>query len=889
MAYGNEMHVAEKILRGSAKKRDNTKKNYEDKRALWRAKGPAWFGENELQCPPNVPVDPKTGKLPNHIILSEDQKELLELLWLFNIQAIVSAGRGAGKTFTIAVYTTWRIVCYDWWDMTVMGGSQTQSKIVQGYIDYWRVVNKDIKYCIPKSVAGAGGNVPYVNSRWGAVCRFPPCSESAARGEHVRDLLLDEVCLHPDTMLYTDYGITKKAKDIVNEELFSDDGEFHKITKTFVRHINEDIIELIPYYYSIGIKLTKNHPVLSYKRSNPYFYKKENRYMPEKINKNNLELNWHKVEELKENDLVAFPIPKIKYNNIEIIDISKYLKKENKNNIKNLIINEDFCELLGWYIAEGSTNVDRVFFSLKIGEEQHIIELIKKVFNKTPQLHYFRDCNCVNVFFSSRALVKWLEENCGKKAPNKHIPYILFNLPKQKMDKILLGIFNGDACIKSYNIRLHTTSYELGTQITFINASNGIFTSIQKNQTGYEFTIYNKKRYGFIYNNMMIIPIRKINNFNYKGNVYNFEVDSTNTYCTPFTILHNCVAESKSEEGRKAVRSATWQTTGTVDFRFVMTSTAQYILGTFYETWRNYKQLRFKRLRWAIARHVSPKWFGADGKPDWDYIDAVLYKDRNPNNWIPNVWWMSEDGIHKMRLKASNDEWLVEALGGISIGYGLVFRREDLDTCICRGVDGKECEVCEPWTRNCPLMKKFDLDDNLSKVTERRAGADFGTNSPNALTILGKLGDCILVLYSDEMVGLSDTDVLLWIHGLCQKWKVWDIFADPEQRGMIQGLENYGYALPQIWAEGSGMKKNKYVTNEKRWIEAHKVIIPKAFIKLIDSLVGLSYDDTGKVRKYNDHSFDSKMYAMSEFDIDSGIDEFWKIKDKSLNIWKINT
>jgi len=351
-----------------------------------------------------------------------------------------------------------------------------------------------------------------------------------------------------------------------------------------------------------------------------------------------------------------------------------------------------------------------------------------------------------------------------------------------------------------------------------------------------------------------------------------------------------CTGEHKSKEGAIAIEAAQFQVTSSPDPMLGYISTAQYVTGNFVKLVKNHKKFGYRFYRWSLARHIGSKWYKRDGKtPNWDYIDTVLYKDRKPENWIPNVWWETTKNIRNFRKKTSNDQWLVEILGGISRGTGLVFSREDLRACICKGnkwtKNGGECGECRPYTEHCPMMKKKGWK-NISGISNRKAGVDFGDPAPNSLTVVGMRGKTIYTLYSDERVGLRTTEVVEWVDRICKKYKVWEIFADPEERSMTEALEDKGYSCPNIWRLGGGVKKNYYVQNFKRLMEQHRFFIPMKFYFLITSLEELSFDERGKVRKHNDHSFDGKLYATSDYDVAEDAEGLSKeMRDKAISMW----
>ena len=370
------------------------------------------------------------------------------------------------------------------------------------------------------------------------------------------------------------------------------------------------------------------------------------------------------------------------------------------------------------------------------------------------------------------------------------------------------------------------------------------------------------------------------------------ETSARGSHVTQVIVDEVAVGEAKNKGGAKAVRSVRYQLTASSDSLMGLTSTAQYVLGTFFHTWVHYQELGYTRYRWAIARHISESWWiGGTRTPNWQYIDEVLFKDKNPEHWIPNVWWMTDIDVKDFRKNATDDEFLVEVLGGMSRGSGLVYSREDLTHIICRGNlftdNGKECEECHPYdSERCPMMKKLGL--TLSMISDRKMGVDFGEVSPAAVTIVGRRSKIVFVLYSDERTGTSTEEMLDWIYDTADKYKIFEIFADPEERGMRQSIEARGYSTPNVWQNAAGGNaKRQYVNNVKRHVERHVIIVPIAFEYLVESIEELAYEEDGSVRKSNDHSHDSLMFSMVDFDVDEDEDGFYRnVKERlTTKIW----
>lgn len=205
-------------LANKKKKRKGKGKSLVAYREKWREKGPIWFAENVLSCPIDVPIHPdfdpnnnppifcegcerkhtkfRENGVPYHIVLSDYQKRFLYDVWKNDVdQVLISASRGAGKTFTFAIWYCWSIVTREKHSVTLMGGSMRQSKLCQSYIDDWRYDVPVLMKIIDRSLQGIER---YVTTIWRSRIDFTACSTTAARGPHVNQVGLDEVCTAED-------------------------------------------------------------------------------------------------------------------------------------------------------------------------------------------------------------------------------------------------------------------------------------------------------------------------------------------------------------------------------------------------------------------------------------------------------------------------------------------------------------------------------------------------------------------------------------------------------------------------------------------------------------------------------------------------------------------
>jgi len=257
--------------------------------------------------------------------------------------------------------------------------------------------------------------------------------------------------------------------------------------------------------------------------------------------------------------------------------------------IKNFIsINKDFCKLAGYYLAEGYTNSrDLIGFSFSAKEKKYIkevIDLMKKVFgfNKKPKIRKSKENNGVEILFYSKILCNVFENlfyssEKIKNASTKKLPDWALGLPQDLQVEIFRCWWRGDSG--------YTTSRWLINQMKIILLRLGIVPSIyvyKKNDYNKQlkkfikerkikarYDVYsmrqlsfyedkfnllketefkkiakhnkNKdKKYGWIDDNYIYLPIYDIKIKNYKGEVYNLEVEKDNSYVSEFATIHNC-------------------------------------------------------------------------------------------------------------------------------------------------------------------------------------------------------------------------------------------------------------------------------------------------------------------------------------------------------------
>jgi len=325
------------------------------------------------------------------------------------------------------------------------------------------------------------------------------------------------------------------------------------------------------------------------------------------------------------------------------------------------------------------------------------------------------------------------------------------------------------------------------------------------------------------------------------------------------------------------IKASIFQVSTSSDIHIIKSSTAHYIQGDFLRTLNNAEKLGYKKYQWSISRHIS----GEDPKKH--------YQDHNPKNWFSSVPWIPDLNIQILRNDRSNDEWLVEALGGVSLASGLVFNPNDIDACICSRCRN-EGRQCHPYQEgHCPIIQYFmqlegipiskiphSTELALQRVGQRVEGIDWGKNAPCAYNAMGKMKRMVFVLDHKELTGQSDGQKINTAVAMAEKWAINIIRPDPREWAYNNALADREFAVHELFSDEGGKDKSKYIFTAKKFIERHWVVIPCIFEDLIRSLKNLTWDDKGKIRKVDDHSFDCFLYGISYYGEMADQSVFWE-------------
>jgi len=386
-----------------------------------------------------------------------------------------------------------------------------------------------------------------------------------------------------------------KAIEKLNKDdlVLSSSGVFKRVTHTFKRFYKGELIFVKPAGL-VGSFLTPEHPILvvrsikcPYKRKNHYCRPYSKRMVAGKKYWIDYKPEWVEAKDLKIGDFVCFPLFK-ENKDIDYIDLLEFASDElinkqttkisnehlinNKKKVKRFVeVNEEFLELIGWYIAEGSSNPKwgNISIALGIKEEKEALR-IKKLFENVFSLKASirkRD-NTIEVYCRNKFVASFLSI-FGNRAYNKKIPDFLMLLPSNKIGVMIRSLIKGNGHIHKNKVVIKLSSLKLLMQLQLLLTKFDIFSSISKGEDEREMLIKGKrakakktfqliiktnlenlKKLGievaskkshqmwFKDKNGFWTPIRKINRVAFEGYVYNLETES-NDFSVPF-VVHNC-------------------------------------------------------------------------------------------------------------------------------------------------------------------------------------------------------------------------------------------------------------------------------------------------------------------------------------------------------------
>ena len=205
-----------------------------------------------------------------------------------------------------------------------------------------------------------------------------------------------------------------------------------------------------------------------------------------------------------------------------------------------------FFELLGWYIAEGNSDKNRISIAqskkLHLVNWKNIIEIVKSL-----GFPYSHD-NKRRITINSNIIKEIIVALCSEKAGNKRIPVEILNKERAKL--LLESYFKGDGNLTKGKWRRYSTiSKQLKNDLVYILGALGNYVSIhlpsnKDNMFRIIETIgkkYKRKNYGLLdFNGTTPVKVKKIIKLEGQLDVFDIETGNGWFVTTNGIIVHNC-------------------------------------------------------------------------------------------------------------------------------------------------------------------------------------------------------------------------------------------------------------------------------------------------------------------------------------------------------------
>jgi len=369
-------------------------------------------------------------------------------------------------------------------------------------------------------------------------------------------------CVLPDTTIHCNPSAKQIQQVSVGERVLGRDGRFHKVTE-IISHIHRGKMFKIVTKCFGETFATPEHPILVVKRSDKN----------KKLHNTSYDAVWKRADEIEEKDYLIYPIQK-EQEDRDYIDVDYRLSKKDmvsREMPARILLDAGFLRLMGYYIAEGYIHDREVGFAFHVDE----VEFLQDV--KETMMHVFglkgttrTKGRGITITFYSAPLARLFSEWFGEGALNKKIPHFAMLLPVSKQAELLKGLWRGDGWVSPGQRRANfkTISKTLCEQVKTLLLRQWIVPviSVMKasgiHRKSYSIQVVSDRDFAVLCKvlgrdcepvthigkppssvlgpDYVLIPIKKIDSFDYNGPVFNLEVDDVNSYVSENAVLHNC-------------------------------------------------------------------------------------------------------------------------------------------------------------------------------------------------------------------------------------------------------------------------------------------------------------------------------------------------------------
>jgi 5S rRNA maturation endonuclease (ribonuclease M5) len=357
-------------------------------------------------------------------------------------------------------------------------------------------------------------------------------------------------CFPYSSPVLTSKGFIPIGKVKVGDLVVSDNGSYQKVLCTMNNGV-KDVYSVITRIGSLDFNCTKDHGIYCIRPSKNYGGHLKRFSGVQKI----------KVENLKRDDFIRLVFPKGSYKSISTEHIKlAYYDFRSVDIPRNILLNENLAEWLGWYCAEGSTtsNKRNVVFTLGISEmrvARRLEFLTKVIFGLSAQLYPNFEYGRIDVVISNIILGKLVSQLCGIGADGKKVPNYIFVSPESVRMRFLKAYSFGDGCRSGNAMSFVTVSKELAKGVSLLVLGMRFMLNVYEQRPYVDSKGVNHKRCwkGLfrkanirkasrcvrIVDGEVYVRVKLVRFFS-KQKVYNLTVENTHRYNVNCALVSNC-------------------------------------------------------------------------------------------------------------------------------------------------------------------------------------------------------------------------------------------------------------------------------------------------------------------------------------------------------------
>jgi len=569
------------------------------------------YAADRTRLPFYIGVSAETRQ-PTYLLLPNDRSFLASIL--------ISGPSGAGKSITTRIllenfYIEWKIYGHHWRHPCIildskanhLGINKPNTKARDRYLlktihPKWNkklaIPNELINVYLPAYTAPTDKKSAIKTFRekwqakgfWGVPWRH--ITDLAHLGTVLKVPAESLWCLPPETIIITNQGGKRICDVQVGDLVLTHRGRFRPVRKVLTFPFKGELFDVHTRYSNIPLSMSSEHKVLVMSRK--------------RLTRNLLPSKIKQIRELRRHFSITQIAKKVgcahstvwyvlnnrfnyderheltKKRNCWMDDVRKgyctltpQYKLASELTIDDVLLfpryletipssyTSELAELLGWYVAEGSNNLETTYFWMGRNEHANVVrvgDLIQQSFGKNPKFFTHKGCECVR--FSSRYLTRTYFTQFGKTARSKFLPPELMTAPFSLQYSLLKGMIGGDGCLIYKNgqfTRYATSSLALACSLRTLLFRLGIVHSLYYNseEDKYEIRVGGKannilrqllelpephvslKTSTFTLDDYVLLPIKEISTKPYEGTLYHLEVEEDETYTTINGVVHN--------------------------------------------------------------------------------------------------------------------------------------------------------------------------------------------------------------------------------------------------------------------------------------------------------------------------------------------------------------